>query len=297
MWSNIHPFMMRHGVMLEDMDPTQRDLALAVLRESLSAGGYELSRDIMKLNYVIGEITDRWDDYGEWVYWLSVMGTPSADEPWGWQIDGHHLIINCFILKDQLVMTPTFMGSEPVLAVSGKYAGTRVFEAEEAQSLALMQSLTREQQRKATIGTSAHYEGFTSGFRDNVQIKYEGIRYDELSAEQRDQLVNLVEVYVGRMRPGHAAVRMDEVKAHLAETYFAWMGGCDDDAVFYYRLYSPVILIEFDHQTGLALDNDEPSRNHIHTVVRTPNGNDYGKDLLRQHYEQSPHHQPAAARS
>ena len=45
-----------------------------------------------------------------------------------------------------------------------------------------------------------------------------------------------------------------------------------------------MILIEFDHQPGIALDNDEPSRNHIHTVVRTPNGNDYGKDLLRQHY-------------
>jgi len=24
-------------------------------------------------------------------------------------------------------------------------------------------------------------------------------------------------------------------------------------------------------------------------VVRTPNGNDYGKDLLRQHYQQHPH--------
>jgi hypothetical protein len=23
--------------------------------------------------------------------------------------------------------------------------------------------------------------------------------------------------------------------------------------------------------------------------VRTPNGNDYGKDLLRQHYERHPH--------
>jgi hypothetical protein len=24
---------------------------------------------------------------------------------------------------------------------------------------------------------------------------------------------------------------------------------------------------------------------HVHSVVRTPNGNDYGKDLLRLHYE------------
>jgi hypothetical protein len=27
-----------------------------------------------------------------------------------------------------------------------------------------------------------------------------------------------------------------------------------------------------------------PGRIHVHSVVRTPNGNDYGKDLLRQHY-------------
>jgi hypothetical protein len=38
-----------------------------------------------------------------------------------------------------------------------------------------------------------------------------------------------------------------------------------------------VILVEFDHQSGIIYDNDKPSRDHIHTVVRTPNGNDYGK--------------------
>ncbi|TKD45121.1 MAG: hypothetical protein E5W98_14755 [Mesorhizobium sp.] len=31
------------------------------------------------------------------------------------------------------------------------------------------------------------------------------------------------------------------------------------------------------------------TRGHIHTVVRTPNGNDYGKDLLRQHHEAHAH--------
>ena len=77
-------------------------------------------------------------------------------------------------------------------------------------------------------------------------------------------------------------------------THFAWIGETGPDAVFYYRIHSPVILIEFDHQgrgpAGFALGSPAtPSRNHIHTVVRTPNGNDYGKDLLRQHYEQHPH--------
>ncbi len=41
-----------------------------------------------------------------------------------------------------------------------------------------------------------------------------------------------------------------------------------------------------DHQRRVApFRSVEPSRDHIHTVIRTPNGNDYGKDLLRQHYE------------
>ena len=102
----------------------------------------------------------------------------------------------------------------------------------------------------------------------------------------------MINVYVGRIRPGHAEIRLDEVKAHLNETWFAWMGNCDAVSPFYYRIHSPVILIEFDHQRGIALDNDEPSRNHIHTLVRTPNGNDYGKDLLRQHYEQHDHSHP-----
>jgi hypothetical protein len=102
-------------------------------------------------------------------------------------------------------------------------------------------------------------------------------------------LLRLIETYTGRVRPGHAAVKLEEVKRHLAETHFAWMGATDEDSVFYYRVHSPVILIEFDHQRGVALEIDEPSRQHIHTVVRTPNGNDYGKDLLRQHHERFSH--------
>ena len=38
-----------------------------------------------------------------------------------------------------------------------------------------------------------------------------------------------------------------------------------------------------------AKDPNLPTQQHIPVVVRTPNGNDYGKDLLRQHYEKYPH--------
>jgi hypothetical protein len=95
------------------------------------------------------------------------------------------------------------------------------------------------------------------------------------------------------MREGHAEIRMSEVAARLDETYFAWIGGHTDDSVYYYRIHSPVLLIEFDHQTPIGLrhynEPGVPYRGHIHTTVRTPNGNDYGKDLLRQHYAMHPH--------
>jgi hypothetical protein len=288
-WSNIHPFVMRHGMPLEDMNASQRDLALGLLRTSLSRSGFETARDVMKLNEVIREITGRDEEYGEWLYWLSLMGTPSAEEPWGWQIDGHHLIVNCFVLGDQVVMTPMFMGSEPVEADSGPYAGTRVFEAEEEGGLTLMRALTPAQQGRTILSRQLPNEVFTAAFRDNFELRHEGIRYDELSTTQQGLLVRLAETYVERVRPGHARIGMEEVTRHLGETYFAWIGEAGPDSVFYYRIHSPVILIEFDHQRGIAFDNDEPSRNHVHTVVRTPNGNDYGRDLLRQHHEQYRH--------
>lgn len=291
-WSNIHVYTMRHGVPLDALSAAQRDAALALLKEGLSAAGYATARDVMRLNETIAEITGRPEEFGEWLYWLSIMGTPSADAPWGWQIDGHHLIINCFILGDQLVMTPMFMGSEPVVAESGKYAGTRVFAAEEQQGLALMRSLTAAQRRQAILSDDLPGEVFTTAFRDNFELNYDGVRCDGLTTGQQHLLMDLVETYIGRIRPGHAEVKMQEVQRHLAATHFAWMGGVTEESVFYYRVHSPVVLIEFDHQRGIALDNDTPSRNHIHTVVRTPNGNDYGKDLLRQHHARFDHTQP-----
>jgi hypothetical protein len=134
----------------------------------------------------------------------------------------------------------------------------------------------------------------TEAWRDNVVLDYAGVSAKELSAAQRQQLLDLIALYVDNMADGHARVKMNEVRAQLDRTWFAWIGGTDTGNVFYYRIHSPVILIEFDHQTPATLrfmyaDPNQPRTEHIHTVVRTPNGNDYGKDLLRQHYQNQPH--------
>jgi len=296
-WSNIHPFVMRHGVSLDELTPAQRGPGLALVSAGLSVDAYRTARDIMRLNEAVRAITGSDVEYGEWLYWLSMMGHPADDEPWGWQLDGHHLIVNCFVLGDQVVMTPTFMGSEPVAFDEGPDRGRRLFDTEEAQGLALMRALAPEQRRRAIVGEALPGEVLGAGFRDNLRLPYEGIDYGALTPGQQDLVRRLLGLYVGRMRPGHAAIRMDEVERYLPETYFAWMGGADPDGVFYYRLHSPVILVEFDHQRGIAFDNDAPSRHHIHTVVRTPNGNDYGRDLLRQHHARFKHSGPAASQT
>jgi hypothetical protein len=291
-WSNIHPFIMRHGVPLDECSTEQREAGLALLRASTSARGFDLARDVMRLNDALGEITGRPEEYGEWYYWLSIFGEPSTEAPWGWQLDGHHLIVNCFVLGDQVVISPTFFGSEPTSVATGKHAGTRVFEAEERTGLAFARGLSAAQ-REVAIPSST--EGAllaqrmdgrvqTAAFRDNRVMPYVGLAGREMDSQQRRALLDLVAIYTGRMPEGHAELRLEEIAHHLEETRFFWVGGLDDNAVFYYRIQSPVVLIEFDHLSGIAFDNEEPTRNHIHTVARTPNGGDYGKDLLRQHY-------------
>jgi hypothetical protein len=222
------------------------------------------------------------------------MGQPSATEPWGWQFDGHHAIINYFVLGDQVVMTPFFAGSEPVVATSGKYKGTSILQDEQNRGLALINALTDEQRKQAVLRFSkTGNDILTEAWKDNVVLDYAGIRATGLTDVQRRQLLDLIALYVDKMDDGHARVKMDEVRAFLDRTWLAWIGDTKPGSVFYYRIHSPVVLIEFDHQQPVGLRHlmnpSVPNTAHIHTVVRTPNGNDYGKDLLRLHYQAHPH--------
>ena len=289
-WANVH-ISTRQGVGLGEMTASQQEAAWALVASGLSAKGLALARDITRLEEHLAELMEDHYQYGEHRYWFTVMGEPSDSEPWGWQFEGHHLIINFFVLGDQVVMTPTFMGSEPVVAKSGKYEGTEVLQVEQQMGLALINSLSDVQRGRAVlVSQKTGDNNYGELFQDNAIVPTEGLKLAELTPEQRRLAEQLVRTYVGNIRPAHAEIRMQEILEHWDETYFAWVGGIDSDAVFYYRIQSPVVMIEFDHQQPVALDSPSgPSRQHIHTVVRTPNGNDYGKDLLRQHLLQHPH--------
>ena len=288
-WMNQH-FYVRQGVSFKEMSDAQRDKAFALVGAGLSAKGLKLTRDIMRLNHTLAELNNNdFEQYGEWLYHVTVMGTPSATEPWGWQLDGHHAIINYFVLGDQVVMTPLFVGSEPVIATTGKYAGTKILQEEQYAGLAMLLALDQSQRQAAIVQPAkTANNNLTEAFKDNAVVPYAGIRVAQLNEAQRRRLLSLIQLYVSNMDDGHARVEMQDVERRLDETYFAWIGGSDQTSPFYYRIHSPVILIEFDHQRPANLrqpgvDANAPQRQHIHVVVRTPNGNDYGKDLLRQH--------------
>jgi len=293
-WMNQH-FYIRQGVSFKEMDETQRTAAFGLLQASLSTRGFDLTRNIMRLNETLAELSGDHEFLGEWLYFITIMGKPSATEPWGWQLDGHHAIINYFVLGDQVVMTPHFTGSEPVTATSGKYKGVSILQKEQNEGLAFLKDLSEGAQKKAILDFSKKgNNNLTEAFKDNVVLDYAGVRVADLPTAHHARMLDLAELYIGNMDEGHARVKMEEIKRHIGETWFAWIGGTKPDSVFYYRIHSPVVLIEFDHQrpanlAQFAADRTQVTQQHIHCVVRTPNGNDYGKDLLREHYRKHAH--------
>ena len=287
-WMNPH-FYVRQGISFGEFSDTQTDAALGMLQASLSAKGLQLTRDIMRLNTTLAELNgNNFVEYGEDKYSITVMGTPSPSEPWGWQLEGHHLAINYFVRGDQVVMAPAFWGSEPAVAETGRHAGTAILVQEQAAGLEFVRTLNAVQRAQAVLNDEKpSNEIVAQAFSDNVVVPYVGMRVEELDAQQQRQLMGLIRLWIYNLDDDHAAVQMEQIEAHLDETRFAWVGGTDDDSVFYYRIHSPVILIEFDHQTPVGLRHlypaGQPYKEHIHAVVRIPNGNDYGKDLLRRH--------------
>ncbi|MEU1181312.1 DUF3500 domain-containing protein [Streptomyces sp. NPDC005820] len=296
LWSNIDSYE-RQGVSLADLSDDQKALGTALLKAALSADGLETTEKIRKINQAAGEAIGNTNSFNEDAYYWTVMGTPSDSEPWGFQFDGHHLVINYFVLGDQVVMSPCFWGSEPTsMEIDGETV--TVCHEEVVASLAFINTLTTAQQAVAIESTTKSNESMKAGaFSDNTVQAYTGIRGNALTAAQKKKLLGIAEAFVGRAKADAAKVRMTEIRKHLDDTYVTWAGGTGDDDAFYVRVHSPVVWIEVDCQAPGPLagaygatQGSGATQKHVHSIIRTPNGNDYGKELLRQHYLTSPHH-------
>lgn len=297
LWTNAIPHWLPKGMRLERLDPDDRERALGVIEASLSPAGYASVRATMQLNANLGELIDDYrDTLTEFAYWFTVFGSPSSTEPWGWQLMGHHLDLHCVFVGGQVVLAPAFLGAEPTSG-SGRFEGVHAFGAETEVALTLRRALGEERSSEFVLSRTLDGEDLPPELagpwngrhvggagQDNLVLPPEGIVAATLAAEHQDLLMALVAVYLGRL-PDHQAQRKAmQVRDHLDETRLVWRGGHDDVCPFYYRIHSPVLLVEYDNHPGVFLANPEPARYHVHTIVREPHGNDYGKDLLAQHY-------------
>ncbi|MHA6630486.1 DUF3500 domain-containing protein [Pseudonocardia sichuanensis] len=299
-WANPEFLQLDTGLRLEFQPPEVREKALAFMRASLSPEGFALAHGMMLINGFLGEVVDLPTILGEFSYHIALYGEPDLRAPWGWQLFGHHLAVHCLVVDGRMVVSPVFLGAEPDEIDDGPHAGlSGVFADRIALGTALMAALPEEQRRAATVyremvdpamppgrvhpGDERHLAG---AFQDNRVIPVEGMRVVDMPAEAQRLAMAIAEAFVRLLPAGPRAARLREIAAHLHETWFCWIGGCRPGDVFYYRLQSPVVVAELDHHCGVFLDYDTPKPFHVHTVLRTPHGNDYGRAWLRQWHQQ-----------
>lgn len=294
-WAN--PEFMQHdtGLRLDEVDPAVRDAMLAVVEASLSPEGYASARSLMRINGFLGELVELPLLMNEFSYNVALYGTPSETEPWGWQLFGHHVALNCLVAGSQLVISPVFLGAEPDVIDDGPHRGVKVFKKRIQWARELMAALPVDLRTDAVVfeqmqdptmpegrlhpGDERHLAGC---FQDNRVIPYEGIPVSSIPAPALALLDRIVEDSIAYLPAGPRAARLREIRGQYPETFFSWIGGWEGDEAFYFRIQSPVVILELDHHTGVFLDNEQPAPFHMHTVVRTPNGNDYGRALVRQ---------------
>lgn len=288
-WSNPEFVVHRVGLRLEDLSDEKVAAILDVVRTSLSPAGFDRVVEAMSLNGFLGDLVGLPTVMNERSYWFSIFGTPDPFEPWGWQLFGHHVAVNFVSVAGRNVIAPLFLGAEPALSEEHK----PLFADREAVALRLAGSLSEEQRARAIVFDSVLDPSMPEGrlhpaderhvagaFRDNRVVPYEGIRVTELAEEQQGLLREVVEDFHLLLRAGPRAQAMAEYDANLADTWFSWYGGTDGSQPFYFRVQSPVILAELDHHAGVWLTNRLPARFHVHTTLRHPNGNDYGRALV-----------------
>jgi hypothetical protein len=279
-WSNL-PLSMydREGILTGDLDEAQLALAYGLLEASLSSQGYAQAVNIIDVDQWHRDNGDKM--MGDELYSISIFGEPSTTEPWSWQLDGHHLAFTFTVKVDQVAMSPSLWGVNPLTIPDGELEGLRVMGDEVDAAFALFDSLDSSQKSLAIIHESNSPGLFAGPGDDEFSIPKAdmGLSASELGEEQKELLMALAETFIGDMEDTHAALRMLEVEESLDELYFAWMGPSEFGSEIYFRIYGPTVLIELDHVNG----ND-----HIHSVYRDPE-NDYGEGMLAEHYARYPH--------
>ncbi|MBT3943579.1 MAG: DUF3500 domain-containing protein [Chloroflexi bacterium] len=276
----------RAGVPLMDMSSTARTAAMRLLEVSVGARANEKANSIMAMESTLADhealdgtgVAGRPRDPAR--YYFVVYGNPGGNEPWGWQVDGHHVSLNYTIVDSEYVaVTPTFFGSNPARSLHGANAGFRPLPEEEDVGRGLLHALTDDQKKIALPDPVAPSDIMTDSAARVTPGQPVGITLSSLDDPQRDRLVDLIHVYVDRMTEEIATNQWKKIEDDGLDTVtFAWKGGPSVGDPHYYAVQGPRFLIEYD--------NTQNDSNHIHSVWRDYIS-DWGDDMLGKHYAEA----------
>lgn len=274
-WSNFPISVVRRGgLRLKELSAPQRGAVMALLGSALSPRGLAKVQQIMEGDEQLNKGGRENAMFGKDLYFVSILGTPSATSPWMLQFGGHHLAINLTIDGARGVLTPSHTAAQPALfTLDGQTV--RPLGGESDKAAALFATLDEAQRKQAVLGYRITDLVLGPG-KDGKTIQPEGLKASAMTEPQRAMLIDVIAEWVGIVNDSAAAPRLAEIKAALDDTYFAWSGPADPVApgrniAAYYRIQGPKLVIEFSPQ---RMGND-PSM-HVHTMYRDPT-NDYGR--------------------
>jgi hypothetical protein len=274
--------MERGGIPLKELKPHQQQLAVALLHTGLSHDGFSKALNIMALEQVLREIENDNPRRDPAMYHVFIFGSPSYDKTWGWRVEGHHLSVSVTLVDGVNVSsTPSFFGANPAEVRSGSHKGLRVLRDEEDLGRKLLHELTDGQRAQAVLNLPTPADIINKPGLRASRLEPLGLSAKKMSDPQKELLMKLVKTYVHRIRSGLAQEDMQRIEvAGIDEIHFAWVGGADRGQGHYYRVQGPTFVLEYD--------NTQNDANHIHCVWRDL-ANDFGEDLLKKHYQQTPH--------
>jgi hypothetical protein len=271
-WSNLPSgIFQREGLRLADLTASQRAAVMNLLTVALSADGYRKVTDIMRGDEVLKSRGGRvgGPTFGQDEYFLAFVGTPSTTTPWMLQFGGHHLAINLTLTGSQSSMTPSLPAAQPAsYTIEGREI--RPLGKENDKAFALINALDASQRTQAILSFQVRDLVLGPG-QDGRVIQPEGLRASTMTAAQQTMLLDIAKEWAGIVTDAFADVRMADIRANLAGTYFAWSGQTTAGSAAYFRIQGPTLVIEYAPQGGV---------DHIHTIYRDPT-NDYGAKIAR----------------
>jgi len=270
----------RKGVSLKQMSPAQKKLAFALLSTALSSHGMSQAAQIMFLEQILYELENQSPRRDPEAYFFSIFGKPSHDAPWGFRLEGHHLSLNLTLKDGKVASTsPAFFGANPAIVKSGPHAGMQVLREEQEWGRKLVQSFGQDLLKKVIIDVNAPDDIITGFSREFELGQPVGVSLDEMGKDRAALLMKLIHLYAQRLKPDLSSAELGDLQAQgLEKIHFSWAGGTKPGDPHYYRIHGPTFVIEYD--------NTQNQANHIHSVWRDID-NDFGKDVLKEHYEHS----------